>query len=145
MTVGRIGGGVWTSSAPASLEASVRFGLGLGREPTEVQARIVEAVANASPDVEVSFEAFRARAYNHDTDGPLPTLLRATHERVTGAAAKLSAFTATTDARQVEGALCYGPLAGGLHGPDEWVDIASLEQTALVIAQTAARWLTADD
>ena len=38
MTVGRIGGGVWTSSAPASLEASVRFGLGLGREPADVQA-----------------------------------------------------------------------------------------------------------
>ncbi len=63
MTVGRIGGGVWTSSAPASLEASVRFGLGLGREPAEVQARIVEAVAGASPAVEVSFEAFRAPAY----------------------------------------------------------------------------------
>ncbi len=143
MTVGRIGGGVWTSSAPASLEASVRFGLGLTREPAEVQARIVEAVADASPGVEVSFEAFRAPAYSHDTDGPLPTLLRATHERVTGAAAKLSAFTATTDARQAEGALCYGPLAGELHGADEWVDIASLEQTALVVAQTAARWLTA--
>ncbi len=144
MTVGRIGGGVWTSSAPAALEASVRFGLGLGQEPADVQARIIEAVANASPDVEVSFEAFRAPAYNHDTDGPLPTLLRATHERVTGAAAKLSAFTATTDARQAEGALCYGPLAGELHGADEWVDITSLEETALVIALTAARWLTAD-
>jgi acetylornithine deacetylase len=143
MTVGRIGGGVWTSSAPASLEASVRFGLGLGRDPAEVQSRIVEAVAGASPAVEISFEAFRARAYNHDTDGPLPTLLRATHERLTGTAARLSAFTATTDARQAEGALCYGPLAGELHGADEWVDIASLEQTALVVAQTAARWVTA--
>jgi acetylornithine deacetylase len=145
MTVGRIGGGVWTSSAPASLEASVRFGLGLGREPAEVQARIVDAVADATPGVEVSFEAFRAPAYSHDTDGLFPTLLRATHERVTGAAARLLAFTATTDARQADGALCYGPLAGELHGPDEWVDIASLEQTALVVAQTAARWLSADD
>lgn len=145
MTVGRIGGGVWTSSAPATLEASVRFGLGPGREPADVQAQIAEAVADASPGVEVSFEAFRAPAYEHDTDGRLPTLLRATHERVIGAAAKLTAFTATTDARQAEGALCYGPLAGELHGADEWVDIASLEQTALVVAQTAARWLTADE
>ena len=144
MTVGRIGGGVWTSSAPASLEASVRFGLGLGKDPARVQARIVEVVAAASPAVEVTFEAFRARAYCHDTEGPLPTLLRETHERATGSAAKLSAFTATTDARQVEGALCYGPLAGGLHGADEWVDIASLEQTALVVAQTAARWLATE-
>ena len=75
-------------------------------------------------------------------DGPLPTLLGRAHETVVGSPPGLTAFTATTDARQVEGALCYGPLAGGLHGADEWVDIASLEQTATVVALTALRWLT---
>ena len=45
------------------------------------------------------------------------------------------AFTATTDARYVEGpCLCYGPTAANLHGPDEWVDLESLEQTATVAA-----------
>ena len=56
---------------------------------------------------------------------------------MTGSPARFGAFTATTDARQVEGALCYGPLAGNLHGADEWVDIASLEQTARVVALAA--------
>jgi acetylornithine deacetylase len=142
MTVGRIGGGVWTSSAPAELEAAVRFGFGLDLEPAEIQTRIVDAVAAAAPGVEVSFEAFRARAYSHGIERQLPDLLRRTHEDVLGMAARVTAFTATTDARQVEGALCYGPLAGGLHGPDEWVDLESLEQTTTVVALTAARWLT---
>ncbi len=144
MTVGRIRGGVWTSSAPAVLEVSVRFGFGLGIEPAEMQDRIAGAVAEAAPAVEVSFEAFRARAYCYETDAPLPSLLRRTHETVIGSPPGLTAFTATTDARQVEGALCYGPLAGGLHGPDEWVDIGSLEQTAIVVALTTLHWLTGE-
>ena len=142
MTVGRIGGGVWTSSAPASLEASIRFGIGLGIEPAAIQQAIVDAVAEAAPEVEVAFEAFRARAYRHDTAGPFPALLRRTHAEALGSPASISAFTATTDARQIDGALCYGPLAGSLHGADEWVDLASLEQTATVVALTTARWLT---
>jgi acetylornithine deacetylase len=144
MTVGRIGGGVWTASAPASLEASIRFGIGLGVEPAEIQRAIVEAIAVAAPAVEVAFEAFRAQAYCHDTAGPFPALLQRTHAELLGRPAGISAFTATTDARQVDGALCYGPLVGNLHGADEWVDLASLEQTATVVALTAARWLTSE-
>ena len=86
----------------------------------------------------------RARAYRHDSAGPFPELLQRAHADVLGSPAGISAFTATTDARQVDGALCYGPLAGGLHGADEWVDLASLEQTATVVALTAARWLASE-
>jgi acetylornithine deacetylase len=51
------------------------------------------------------------------------------------------AFTATTDARYVEGpCLCYGPSAGNLHGTDEWVDVATLVETATVVALAAATW-----
>jgi acetylornithine deacetylase len=142
MTVGRIGGGVWTSSAPAALEVAVRFGLGLGVDPAEAQERIAAAVADAAPTVEVVFEAFRAPAYCWETAGPAPELLARTHDEVHGSPPAFTAFTATTDARQVEGALCYGPLAGNLHGADEWVDVASLEATARVVALTAVRWLT---
>jgi acetylornithine deacetylase len=71
----------------------------------------------------------------------VPELLGWAHEQVVGSPAGRTAFTATTDARQVDGALCYGPLAGSLHGADEWVDLASLEQTATVVALTAGRWL----
>lgn len=142
MTVGRIRGGVWTSSAPAMIEVWVRFGFGLGLEPVDVQTRIADAVAADAPTVDVSFEAFRARAYCHDIGGPLPSLLEETHTRIVGSEPRASAFTATTDARYVAGpCVCYGPTAGAFHGADEWVDVESLERVATVVALTAAEWL----
>jgi len=135
MTVGRIGGGVWTSSAPAALQVQVRFGLGPALAPAEAQRRIEAAVAEAAPGVEVTWEAFRAPAYSWPTDTDFASLVAGT------AGASFKAFTATTDARYVEGALCYGPVVGNLHGADEWVDVASLETLARVVAQIAARWL----
>ena len=142
MTVGRIEGGVWTASSPAELVAHVRIGFGRDIEPADLQRRIVDDVGRAAPAVDVSFEAFRARAYCHDTSGPLPELLREAHRRVLGTEPETMVFTATTDARQVEGpCLCYGPIASNLHGRDEWVDLESLEQTATVVAVAVAEWL----
>lgn len=142
VTIGRIEGGVWTASSPAELVARARIGIGLDVEPSDVQRRILERIGEAAPDVEVFFEAFRARAYCHETTGPLPELLMDAHRRVLDAEPRTMAFTATTDARQVEGpCLCYGPTASNLHGRDEWVDLESLEQTATVVALAAADWL----
>lgn len=142
MTVGRIEGGIWTASSPAELVACVRIGFGRDVEPADLQRRIVEQVGEAAPGVDVSFEAFRARAYSHATSGPLPEVLMDAHRRVIGAEPQTMVFTATTDARQVDGpCLCYGPTASNLHGRDEWVDLASLEQTATVVALAAADWL----
>jgi acetylornithine deacetylase len=141
MTVGRIEGGVWTSSSPHELVARIRFGFGRDLEPADVQERMREAVREASPEVRVDFEAFRARAYCHPTTGPLVDAVSAAHRMVVGSEPELTAFTATTDARYVEGpCLCYGPSAGNLHGTDEWVDVETLVQTATVAALTAAAW-----
>jgi acetylornithine deacetylase len=141
MTVGRAAGGVWTSSQPAALEVHVRFGLGLGWSPAEAQARIEAAVAAAAPAVEVEWEAFRAPAFCWDTSGPFVSLLAEIHEEIAGSPPAFTAWTATTDARYVKGALSYGPVAGNLHGADEWVDVESLETTAPVVALAGARWV----
>ena len=141
MTIGRIEGGVWTASTPHELVARVRFGFGRDLEPAEVQERMREAVRDASPEVDVHFEAFRARAYCHPTSGPLVDVVSAAHRSVLENDPETMAFTATTDARYVEGpCLCYGPSAGNLHGTDEWVDVATLVETATVVALAAAAW-----
>lgn len=141
MTIGRIDGGVWTASTPHELVARVRFGFGRDLEPAEVQDRMREAVRDASPEVDVHFEAFRARAYCHPTSGPLVDTVSAAHRSVLESKVETMAFTATTDARYVEGpCLCYGPSAGNLHGTDEWVDVATLVETATVVASAAAAW-----
>jgi acetylornithine deacetylase len=141
MTVGRIEGGVWTASTPHELVAQIRFGFGRDLGPAEVQERMRAAVQEASPEVMIAFEAFRARAYAHPTTGPLVDAVSAAHRSVVGSDAETMAFTATTDARYIEGpCLCYGPSAGNLHGTDEWVDVETLVQTATVAALTAAGW-----
>ena len=61
------------------------------------------------------------------------------------AAASSSTFTGTTDARAFvvhddTPATCYGPIGGNLHAPDEWVDLESVRDTTLVLAEFAAEW-----
>jgi acetylornithine deacetylase len=142
MTVGQIEGGVWTSSVPAELTARVRLGFGLDHDPATIQAKIRAAVCQASPETQVRFEAFRARAWCGDASGPFPDLLAAAHQSVLARELRPGVFTATNDGRYVTGpCLCYGPIAGNYHGKDEWVDIESLEQTAAVVAAAAASWL----
>jgi acetylornithine deacetylase len=141
MTVGRIEGGVWTASTPHELVAQIRFGFGRDVEPGEVQERLRAAAEDASPEVEIAFEGFRARAYAHPTTGPLIDTVAAVHRSVIGTEPETMAFTATTDARYVQDpCLCYGPSAGNLHGTDEWVDVETLVRTATVAALTAAAW-----
>lgn len=142
MSVGRIGGGAWTASTPHELTAWVRFGFGPETPPQEIQARMRAAVRASAPDVEIVFEAFRARAHKHDRTGPLAQLLGATHIAVTGAPLQPLVNTGTVDTRYVETVpgYCYGPLAGNSHGTDEWVDVDSLVTAATVVAQTAAAW-----
>jgi len=145
MTIGRIEGGVWTASTPHELIVHVRFGFGRDLEPAEVQGRIKDALEKAAPEVELAFEAFRARAYCHPTDSSLAKVISVAHRSVVGRDAETTAFTATTDARFIEGpCLCYGPSAGNLHGTDEWVDMATLVETATVVALAASAWTTAD-
>ncbi len=142
LSIGRIEGGVWTASVPSALVIRVRCGFGLERSPAAIQQEIRRRVAEAAPGVEVEFEAFRAHAYCHSPDGLLPDVVRNAHLLAVATPAQTSVFTATTDARFVEeSCLCYGPKAGGYHGRNEWVDIDSLEQTAAVVALSAAAWL----
>jgi acetylornithine deacetylase len=141
MTVGRIEGGVWTASTPHELVAQVRFGFGRDTDPAEIQARLRAAVEQAAPEVEIRFEGFRARAHAHPAEGPLFDAVAAAHRAASGTEPETMAFTATTDARYVDGpCLCYGPVAGNLHGTDEWVGVDSLVQTAAVAALATAAW-----
>jgi acetylornithine deacetylase len=142
LNVGEIRGGVWPSSMPARMLAHVRLGFGPELAPSDVQRLIRERVREAAPDLGVEFEGFRARAYTHAHDGPIGTALRSAHRSLLGKEAEPAAFTATTDARFVDGdCLCYGPTAGNLHGGDEWVDLESVRQAAVVVALAAARFL----
>lgn len=143
LNLGEIHGGVWPSSVPAEIVLRCRLGFGPELEPSEAQDLVRRCVAEAAPEVEVEFEGFRCKAYQHPADDPLIALVRESHAQVQGEdeppGCKLS--TATTDARYVRGpCTCYGPSAGNIHGIDEWVDLASARDTAVTVALIASRW-----
>jgi acetylornithine deacetylase len=141
LNIGTLAGGLWPSSEPARAEARIRLGFGRDMTPAQAQRLVAEAVATAAPEVEVAFEGFRAPAYCDDLDHPLAKALIASHVLLHGAPPARQVLPATTDARSVAGpCVCYGPLAGAIHGTDEWVDIASLEHLAAAMALTIAAW-----
>ncbi len=141
LNIGTLSGGLWPSSEPARAEARVRLGFGLETSPAQAQRLLLEAVRAAAPEVDVAFEGFRAPAYCDDLDHDLARALIGSHESLHRAAPRRQVLPATTDARSVSGpCICYGPLAGSIHGTDEWVEIASVEALATGIALTIAAW-----
>jgi acetylornithine deacetylase len=143
LNLGEIHGGVWPSSVPAEVVLRCRLGFGPELEPQDAQELLRRAVAQAAPEVEVEFEGFRCVAYQHAVDDPFIGLIRECHSETQGSddAPGRKPSTATTDARYVEGpCCCYGPIAGNIHGIDEWVDLASMRDTAVTVALIASRW-----
>ncbi len=141
LNVGTFSGGAWPSSEPACVEVRVRVGFGPSLTPTAAQELLAETVRSAAPDVEVSFEGFRAVAYCDSLEHDLARALSGAHASLHGEEAPPEVLPATTDARSVAGpALCYGPVAGAIHATDEWVDVDSVEAVAATIALTAAAW-----
>jgi acetylornithine deacetylase len=141
LNVGTLSGGVWPSSEPARAEARIRLGFGRETTPGQAQRLVADAVRGAAPEVEVAFEGFRAPAYCDDLDHGLAGALIGAHELLHSAAPARQVLPATTDARSVSGpCICYGPLAGSIHGTDEWVDIASVQALAGAVALTIAAW-----
>lgn len=143
LNLGEIHGGVWPSSVPAQVVLRCRLGFGPTIAPEEAKDLLRRAVRDAAPGIDVEFEGFRCGAYRHDRDSALVELLRTCHGEVQGsdAAVGTKLSTATTDARYVRGpCCCYGPVAGNIHGIDEWVDIDSIADTSVTVALLAARW-----
>jgi acetylornithine deacetylase len=142
LNVGALHAGDWPSMTPGRAELDVRLGFPIRMEPGEAQELLAEAVRRAEGDAEVEFRGFRARGYVFPADSPLVGLLTECHEEVRGAPLRPEPARATTDLRYFEGtpAVCYGPTGDGLHGVDEWVDLESIADVAVVLALLIRRW-----
>jgi acetylornithine deacetylase len=109
----------------------------------------VEAYAAADPWLSsapprLRWNGFRAHGFTIDAEHPLVRLLRDSVEQVTEAPARLSPMFGTADARYFADdgipAVYFGPAGGGMHAPDEWVDLSSVHRVAHVLARTVVAW-----
>ena len=145
LNIGALHAGDWPSTTPGRAVIDVRLGLPIRMDPASGQKRLAAAVRRAAPAAEVEFRGFRARGYAFE-ETPLVDLLSRCHEEVHGRRPRPEPSRATTDLRYFAPplgpgqAVCYGPTGGGLHGVDEWVDIASVADVATVLALLIRRW-----
>ena len=151
--LGKISGGEWASSVPTQCRVDLRLGFYPGLKPAAVRKE-VEAVLNEawrahphhdSVRYEVRYNGFQAEGLVVDLQQPLITELGRAHQDIAGTPVEHHAFTGTTDVKffHLYGnipATCYGPAGGDIHGIDEWVSIASMQQVSAVLALFIARW-----
>lgn len=151
--VGRIEGGEWTSSVPASCTFHLRVGFFPGTSVDAMKRRVEEriaAFARTHPVLKhlpprMGYGGFHAEACTVDRESELLRTLGDVHASTLGYEARTLASTATTDARffNLYGgttATCYGPEATAIHGVDESVDLESVHSTTRVLARFIATW-----
>lgn len=146
--LGKVQGGDWTSSVPATCRFDLRVGFFPGTPLEQVRAEVEACIRQAAPEglgVAVRYRGFQAEGAEMDTDWPMMRSLAAIHRRVLGTPVEHMASTATTDARFFvlygdTPATCYGPEARSIHGIDESVSLESMHKVAQVLALFIAGW-----
>lgn len=147
---GKIRGGDWLGSVPSWCELDCRLSVLPGDALPDVRARIAAAVAACAQRLgtappALSWIGFQAEGHVFHPGTAAEAALAAAHRAVMGAELDTVAMTATSDTRFYDlyygiPALCYGGHGRGLHAPSEAVDLASLQETTLVIARFIADW-----
>jgi acetylornithine deacetylase len=152
LNVGAIRGGDWTSTVAAECTVSYRLACYPDDRPDDLRRRVeqqVNTAAAADPFLaanppQVRYDGFSCEGFSLSPAEPVAVALSGAYERLVGVAAPRLATTATTDARHFVRrgipAVCFGPRAEEVHGIDERVSIASMIQSAKIIAAFIQDW-----
>ncbi|WP_116135074.1 ArgE/DapE family deacylase [Tropicimonas sp. IMCC34043] len=153
LNVGRIEGGEWASSVPATAAVDFRISIlpnwSVADCAAEIEARLA-SIAAADPYLSQNsprliWNGFFADGYEQPEGTEAEAALDRAHRAAMGRPLGSHAMPAYLDARVnalFEGipTLCYGAKSYASHGIDECVDIDSLERTTLAIALFIADW-----
>jgi acetylornithine deacetylase len=131
---------------------SYRLALYPDQRPQDLRRRVEEKIAAAAAadpflaenPPHVRYDGFSCEGFALARDEPVATVLSSAYGRFVGTQAPLLATTATTDARHFVRrgipAVCFGPRAEEVHGIDERVSIASMVQSAQILAAFIQDW-----
>ena len=151
--VGTVHAGDWPSTVPEVCTVEVRASYypdeSMGRVKERIRETLLEA-AHGDPWMrdnppEVTFFGFQAEPAIYDMDREIVRILARNHAEVTGTEMRKAALTATVDNRFFElyygiPSVCYGPMGGRLHAPDEWVDLRSMRDCTRALAGLLVDW-----
>lgn len=150
--IGTIDAGDWTSSVPSECTFTVRLSAFPGADLELVKEVFKSHILDAARQDEwlsenlpqISFYGFHAEGWTVSRHEPVIASLNRSHRSLTGRDAAFYTETATSDMRVFNQhgipATCYGPVAGNLHAPDEWVDLESVRDITKVLALTVMDW-----
>lgn len=153
LNIGCIRGGDWPSSVAAECSFDARIailpGTPAAQAAAEVEACITAAAraagmaGNALPRID--WTGFFAEGYVLEPGSAAEAALAAAHAGATGKPLESFNTFGYLDTRvhalyDRVPALCYGPLAENIHGPDERVSLASVRRITGAMALYVARW-----
>jgi len=150
---GKIRGGDWASSTPAWCEVDCRIAVLPGMTLADFRKELSQVVAAAARQdsflannpPEIEWNGFQADDYVLEPGSDFEATMRAAHESVTGTPSRETILPAVTDCRfygRYYGipSLCYGPKGAESHGFDEYVELDSVKQTTIALADCIQRW-----
>ena len=152
VNVGTIEGGEWNSSVATRAKLGVRVGVMPGHSCRAVAAEIEEVVAAAAGDarlrgarMSVGYGGFMADGCVFPAEQAISRAVSAAHRAETGEALRHYTAPGLTDARfyALYGgteAACYGPDAENIHGIDESVGLAAMNEVTRVMARVVMGW-----
>ena len=148
-----IKGGDWASSVPAWCTVDCRIaiypGISAKSAADEIEQKVAE-VTKASDFLSkqpptVVWNGFYAEGYVLDPGSSAENILCKAHRTATGEDLETAFSGAYLDARVYSiydkiPALTYGPIAGNIHGFDEWVSLKSIKRVTAAVALYIAEW-----
>jgi acetylornithine deacetylase len=153
INIGRLHAGDWPSSVPAVARMDVRVGHPANWSSDEAFDRVRSAIAGVAGQDEwlrahppiLSMTGYRAQRYMQDPDTAIVRQMAAAHAEVHGTEPARVAIGSTTDARFYLNqfdmpAIAYGPRTRNMHGTDEAVELASIEDCARAVARFLLSW-----
>lgn len=144
VNIGRIEGGTSTNLVPASARAGADLRLPVGVSAAAAERALAAALGRPG----IKYRVLRRFEPSHtDPGSEIVRRCAAAAREVVGGQVAVNMRVGGSDARwfRMEGlpTVVYGPTPHGMGGPDEWVDLAELDQVARVHALTAFDLLTA--
>jgi acetylornithine deacetylase len=153
LNIGRIEGGEWASSVPASCTVDCRIAIYPGTRAEDAAREIEQAVAAfarqdsflANNPPRVTFNGFFVEGYVLEPGSQAEAVLARAHRAATGKPLESFTTVAYLDARVYAlydkvPALCYGPTSRNVHGVDECVSLESVRRSTTAMALFIAEW-----
>lgn len=152
LNLGTLRGGDWASNVAGEAVLEARIGF----IPSETRAEIKELVEKTVQEAikgdewleqnppEIEWYGWTTEAWNQDPEDPYVQSFKKTAEDVLGQEVEIAGRASGNDARftQYYGkpGIAFGPKCANMHGPDEYVEIDSVIETAKVFAAHIIDW-----